>query len=74
MISIIIPNRSIDLMRRVFANDLRDQSSIASQVTWKTQKVVLDANLRNTQRYKLSIKGKVVQSREWSSALLYTLV
>ena len=36
--------------------------------------MVLDANLLNTQHYKVCIKGKVEQSREWCSALLYTLV
>ena len=37
-------------------------------------KMVLDAALLNTQNYKVSIKAKVEQSREWSSALAYTLV
>ena len=36
--------------------------------------MVLDASLLNTQHYKVRIKGKVEQSRERSSALLYTLV
>ena len=31
--------------------------------------MVLDATLLNTQHYKVRIKGKVEQSREWSSAL-----
>ena len=31
--------------------------------------MVLDAALLNTQNYKVRIKGKVEQSREWSSAL-----
>ena len=31
--------------------------------------MVLDAALLNTQHYKLRIKGKVEQSREWSIAL-----
>ena len=39
----------------------------------KTQKRVLDAALLNTQHYKVRIKGKVEQSREWSSALPYNL-
>ena len=34
--------------------------------------MVLDAALLSTQRYKVKIKGKVKQSREWSSALPYT--
>ena len=36
--------------------------------------MVLDATLLNIQYYKLRIKGKVEQSKEWSSALTYTLV
>ena len=31
--------------------------------------MVFDAALLNTQHYKVRIKGKVGQSREWSSAL-----
>ena len=34
----------------------------------------LDASLINTQHYKVRIKGKVEQSREWSGALSYILV
>ena len=33
----------------------------------KTQKMVLDASLLNTQDYKVRIKGKVEPSREWST-------
>ena len=40
----------------------------------KTQKMVLDAALLSTQHYKVRIKGKVEQSREWSSVLPYTSV
>ena len=40
----------------------------------KDSKMVLDAALLNTQHYKVSIKGKVEQSREGYSALSYTLV
>ena len=40
----------------------------------KTQKMVLDTSLLNTQQYKVRIKGKVEQSRERSSALPYTSV
>ena len=36
--------------------------------------MVLDASLLNTQHYKVRIKGKVEQSREWSSVLLYISV
>ena len=40
----------------------------------RLKKMVLDATLFNTQHYKVRIKGKVEQSREWSSALPYTSV
>ena len=61
-------------MVRVFANDPGDMGSILSRVIPKTQKIVLDASLLNTQHYKAQIKGKVKQSRERSSALPYTFV
>ena len=61
-------------MSRVFANGLGDWSSVPGQVIPKTRKMVLDAALLNTQHYKVQIKGKVEQSREWSGALPYTLV
>ena len=38
------------------------------------QKMVLGAALLNTQHYKVRIKGKVEQSREWSSTLPYLSV
>ena len=38
--------------------------SIPGRVIPKTQKLVLDASLLNTQHYKVRIKGKVEQSRE----------
>ena len=40
----------------------------------KTQKMVLDAALLNTQHYKVRIKDKVEQSRERSGTLPNTLV
>ena len=49
---------------RVFANGPGDLSSIPGRVIPKTQKMVLDASLLNTQHYKVRIKGKVEQSRE----------
>ena len=58
----------------VFANGPRDLGSIPGRVIPKTQKMVLDASLLNTQHYKVRIKGKVEQSRERSRALPYTLV
>ena len=36
--------------------------------------MVLDTSLRNTQQYKVRIKGKVEQSRERSGTLPYTSV
>ena len=39
-------------------------SSIPGRVIPKTQKMVLDASLLNTQHYKVRIKDKVEQSRE----------
>ena len=62
------------MMVRMFANDSGDQDSIPGRVIPKTKKMVLDASLLNTQPYKVGIKGKVVQSRERSSTLPYTLV
>ena len=61
-------------MVRVFANGLGDLGSIPRQVIPKTQKMVLDDTLLNTQHYKVRIKGKVEKSRERSSALPYASV
>ena len=65
---------SCGLMSRVFANGPGDQGSIPGRVIPKTQKMVLDATLLSTQHYKVRIKGKVEQSREWSGTLHYTSV
>ena len=54
----------IGLGVRVFANGPEDLGSIPGRVIPKTQKMVLDASLLNTQHYKVRIKGKVEQSRE----------
>ena len=62
------------LMSREFANRPGDRDSIPGRVIPKTQKMVLDSALLNTQHYKVRIKGKVEQSREWSSALPYNSV
>ena len=48
-------------MGRVFANGLGDLGSIPVQVIPKTQKMVLDATLLNTQHYNVQIKSKVEQ-------------
>ena len=55
---------TIGLGVRVFANGPGDLGSISGRVIPKTQKMVLDASLFNTQHYKVRIKGKVEQSRE----------
>ena len=49
-----------------------DWGSIPGRVIPKTQKMILNASVLNTQQYKVGIKGKVEQSRERSSALPYT--
>ena len=67
-------HRTIGLVARVFTNGLGDLGSIPCRVIPKTLKMVLDTSLLNTQLYKVRIKGKVEQSRERSSALLYTTV
>ena len=59
---------------RVFANGLGDRGSIPGQVIPKTQKMILEAFLLNTQHYKVCLKGKVEQSRERSSALTYIYI
>ena len=61
-------------MVRVYANGPGDLGLIPGQVIPKTQKMVLDAALLNTQYYKVQIKGKVEQSRERSSALKLCVV
>ena len=61
-------------MVRVFDNGRGDLGSIPGRVIPKTQKIVLDASLLNTQQYKIEINGKVEQSKERSSVLPYTSV
>ena len=68
-ITSILGRLYIGIMVRVFANGSGDLGSIPGRVIPKTQKMVLDATLHNTQHYKVRIKGKVEQSRERSSAL-----
>ena len=58
----------------MFANGPWDQGSVLGRVLPKTQKMVLDISLLNTQHYKVRTKSKVEQSKERSSALPYTLV
>ena len=65
---------NIDIIVQVFANGPEDLGSIPGRIIPKTQKVVLDASLFNTQQYKVRIKGKVGQSRQRSGAFPYTSV
>ena len=55
---------------------MAQETGILSQVEsyQRLKKVVLDTSLVNTQHYKVRFKGKVEQSRESNSTLLYTLV
>ena len=53
---------AIGLMSEVFASYLGDRDSIPGRIIQKTQKMVLDAALLNTQHYKVRIKDKVEQS------------
>ena len=62
VIYLLVPD--IGLAVRVFANGPGDLGSIPGRVIPKTQKMVLDASLLNTQHYKVWIKGKVEPSRE----------
>ena len=64
-------NRAIGQTGRVFANGPGDWGSIPGRAIPKTKKLVFDAASLNTQHYKVQVKGKVEQSREWSSALPY---
>ena len=66
IISYYILYQSIGLAVRVFINGPEGQSSIHGQVIPKTQKMVLDTSLLNTQHYKVWTKGKEVQSRKRS--------
>ena len=63
--------RDIGPAVRVFANGPGDLGSIPGRVIPKTLKMELDTTLLNTQHYKVRFKGKVEQSREWSSAPLH---
>ena len=58
----------------MFANGPGDLGSIPGRVIPKTQKMVLDACLLNTQHYKVRIKGKVEQSREGVAPPLHIVV
>ena len=59
---------------KVFTNGPGDLGSIPGRVIPKTQKMILDVSLLNTQHCKVRFKGKGEQSSERSSALPYTLM
>ena len=65
---------NLALVSRVFTNGLENWGSISGRVILKTQKMVLNATLLNTQHNKLRIKGEVEQFREKSNTLPYTSV
>ena len=48
-------NSFISLMSTVFTNGPEDRGSIPARVIPKTQKIVLDAALHNTQHYKVRV-------------------
>ena len=52
-------------MVRVFANGQENLGSILGRIKPKTQKMVLDATLLNSQHYKVRIKGKVEKNNFW---------
>ena len=56
-------NWTIGLMSRVFVNGPVDQGSALGRVKPKIKYLII------TQRFKVWIKDKVKQSREWSSVL-----
>ena len=62
----------ICLVSRVFSSGPEALGSIPGRVIPKNLEMVLDTSLLNTQQYKVSIQGKVKQSRERSSAFPYT--
>ena len=51
-------NKHIGIMVTVVANDPGDQGSVSGRVIPKTQKMILDAFLLNTQHYKVGVKNK----------------
>ena len=62
------------IMSRVFDNGPGNRGTIPARVIPKTQKMVVDAALINTQHYKVRVKGKVEQFRESNRTLPYTSV
>ena len=60
--SSISNNSDIDQLSRAFANGPEDWGSIPGWVILKTQKMILDSALLNTQHYKVRIKSNMEQS------------
>ena len=58
---ILIYTYVIGLVGRVYANGSEDRGSVPGRVIPKTQNIVLDTTLLNTQHYKARIKGRVIQ-------------
>ena len=74
MMMMMMVSRAIGLISRVFVKGPRRLVFNPRSSHTKDSKIVLNVALLNTQRYKIRIKGKVEQSREWSSALPHTSV
>ena len=70
----ILKTNNLCTILALFANGPGGWGSILGRVIRKTQKMILDATLINTQHYKVLIKGKVEQSKEWSYTLPNTSV
>ena len=70
--TILIPQEESEALHTKSINPtLNNKLSVCQwpgRIIPKTQKMVLDTPLLNTQHYKVRIKGKVEQPREWSSA------
>ena len=60
-------------MSRVFTNCPVDRGSIPGRVKPKTQIMVLDVTLLNTQHYEVRIKNELEQSKEKSTIRIYTV-
>ena len=56
--------KSVMFFKTILANGQGNWGSIPGRVIPKTQKMVFDATLLNTQHYKVKIKDKLEQSRE----------
>ena len=66
--------RTIGLMSRVLANGQGNRGSLPGRVKPKTQKMLLNTTLINTQHYNVCIKGKMGQSRDRICAISITSV